>query len=102
MCVFAENRTGNVYKFPEMQFYLLGVDPLQLSFSGTSGITPDPAFGGEQFFFFYFLLSKIAMKRFVVAGTGPLTMRLGKGNQSRHGVGARKICRKAGAGLGCS
>lgn len=36
---------------------------------------------------FYVLLSEIAMKRSVIAGTGPLTRRVEKGNQSLCGVG---------------
>lgn len=51
-CLFAESRTGDMYRFPEMQFYILWADPLQLSSSGSSGVTPDPASGKRVILYF--------------------------------------------------
>lgn len=52
MRVFVESRTGNVYKFPEMQFYVLWADPRQISSSDSSRVTPDPASGWRVILYF--------------------------------------------------
>lgn len=43
--MFAEGRPGDVYDFPEIQFYIHWADVLQLSPRCSSGVTPDPSPG---------------------------------------------------------